>query len=74
MPKVQIAKSEWPIRIFLFAALIAWSSTSAPAQNYTAPSGYYPGCFHGDAFSGTLSAVDDSTKAITLTYVDTEHN
>ncbi len=46
----------------------------ALAQRGTAPTGYYPGCFAGDIWAGTLTAVDDAKRQMTLTYIDPKHH
>jgi 3D (Asp-Asp-Asp) domain-containing protein len=50
------------ISIVLFASTIAW------AQHGTAPGGYYPMGYQGDTWTGTVTAVNDSTREITLSY------
>jgi hypothetical protein len=47
-------------------------ATSAFAQHGTAPSGYYPFGYHGDTFTGIVTATDDATREITLTYTDSK--
>jgi hypothetical protein len=45
-------------------------SSVASAQHAVAPTGYYPGGYDGDAWTGGLSAVDDKKREIAPTYVD----
>jgi len=40
------------------------------AQHGTAESGYFPPSYAGDTFSGTVTAVNDSSRELTLTYTD----
>jgi hypothetical protein len=49
-------------------------SALAYAQHRTAPNGYYPVCYAGDVWTGTLSAVDDDKREISLTDADPKHN
>jgi hypothetical protein len=41
-------------------------------QHGTAGNGYYPSDYHGDTFTGEVTAVDDSTREVTMKYVDTK--
>jgi hypothetical protein len=52
-----------PIVVFF-----AVSSPIAAAQHGEAEAGYYSLDYHGDTWTGTLSAVDHDKDAITLTY------
>jgi hypothetical protein len=38
------------------------------AQHGTAENGYYPMNYHGDTWTGVVSATNDETREITLTY------
>jgi len=40
----------------------------ALAQHGTAPAGYYPAGYNGDMWTGALTAANDSTREITLSY------
>jgi hypothetical protein len=58
--------------IFLVAAglvFLAAPSHVAIAQHGQAEGGYYALDYHGDTWTGTLTAVDHEKDAITLTYV-----
>ncbi|MBZ5566067.1 MAG: hypothetical protein LAP13_27070 [Acidobacteriia bacterium] len=43
------------------------------AQHGTAPTGYYPACYMGDTWTGTLTTVDDAKRQITLVHEDPKH-
>lgn len=68
------AKPERLFSLLVLAAGIAGRTPSAYAQHSTAMAGYYPDCYHGDVFSGTLAATDDASDLVTLTYPDSKHN
>jgi hypothetical protein len=74
MESVQKLKPEWFTPAALLAVAIFFSSESASAQKSTAKAGYFPPCYSGDIFTGTLSAVDDSRSEIVLTYTDSRPN
>ena len=40
------------------------------AQHGTAEHGYYPASYHGETWSGTLTAVNDRSREMTLSYAD----
>ena len=40
------------------------------AQHGTAESGYYPLAYHGDVFTGVVTAANDDTREITLSFAD----
>ena len=45
----------------------------ALGQYGRAESGYYPVDYNGDTFSGEVVSVDDSTREVSMRYVDTKH-
>lgn len=50
-------------------ALLLACQASAPAQERTAENGYYPPTYQGATFTGTVTAIDQATGEITLSYV-----
>ena len=56
-------------RVVTFLLLFAGSLFGSP-QHGTAESGYYPPNYAGDTFTGRMSAWDDVSRQITLTYTD----
>jgi hypothetical protein len=60
----------------IFLAIFASLILSAPslAQHGTAEPGYFPFGYNGDTWTGQVSAVDDSTREITLSYTDSKHH
>jgi hypothetical protein len=50
------------LSIVLSVSGIAW------AQHGTAPGGYYPMGYQGDTWTGTVTAANDNTREITLSY------
>jgi hypothetical protein len=55
-------------------AIIFLSITATvSAQHGTAPNGYYPANFFGDTWTGKLTAVNDSSRELTLSYTDEKH-
>jgi len=53
---------------FLLLVIVFMIAMPAGAQHGTAPAGYYPAGYNGDMWTGTLTAANDSTREITLTY------
>lgn len=53
--------------ILLFAQFLA--AVPAQAQHGQAEAGYYPAAFVGDTWAGNVTAMDDRSRTITLTYV-----
>lgn len=45
-------------------------TTGARPQRGTAENGYYPPGYAGDTFTGVVTAADDASRSITLTYTD----
>ena len=56
------------IRILFSFLVLCLLGAVALAQKGTAPSGFYPPGFHGDIWSGEVTAVDEDKREITLTY------
>jgi len=55
------------LRAFL---LILCASCSSYGQHGTAENGYFPAKYMGDIWTGVLTAADDDTREITLTYTN----
>ena len=53
----------------VFLACLASSALAGP-QHGTAESGYWPMGYNGDTFTGVLTASDDASRCITLTYTN----
>lgn len=49
--------------------LIFLAANPANAQHGDAEAGYYPGSYVGDTWQGNVTATDDQSRTITLTYV-----
>ena len=60
----------------LFAAyLLLYGSKVLPMpQHGTGENGYYPLGYQGDTFTGTVTAADDASRTITLTYTNPKSN
>jgi hypothetical protein len=54
----------------LLAGAFLFLAGVAQAQHGTAPGGYYPLNYHGDTWTGTVTAVSDQTREIVLSYSD----
>lgn len=55
-------------KLFRAFLLIFCTSSLSFAQHGTADSGYFPDRYVGDIWTGVITAVDDGTREITLTY------
>jgi hypothetical protein len=60
-------------KISLVLLFLFYYQVNALGQHGRANSGYYSPDYFGDTFTGEVTAVDDSTREITLTYEDTKH-
>jgi hypothetical protein len=58
----------WVRGVLTATLAVALVPFPAGGQEGTAEPGYYPSCFNGDTFTGLLSATNDATRQITLTY------
>ena len=59
-------------RILLATLILITIFGVARAQHGTAPNGYYPMGYHGDIWTGEVTAVNAANREITLTYVKGE--
>src|SRR5436309_14036037 len=59
-------------RILLATLILITMFGVARAQHGTAPNGYYPMGYHGDIWTGEVTAVNAANREITLTYVKGE--
>ena len=57
----------------MLVVLVLVSGGVTYAQHGTAPTGYYPMGYNGDMWTGAVTAVNDDTREITLSYEDTKH-
>ena len=55
-------------KVVLTIALVLLCSGIAAAQHGTAEPDYYPTGFHGDTWSGDVTAANEDTREFTLTY------
>ncbi len=55
-------------KLFLGLSICLLLPLSAHAQHGTAENGYWPMGFNGDTWTGVVSAANDDTREITLTY------
>jgi len=53
--------------LWMFCFLLLFTDRGR-AQHGSAPNGYYPPGYTGDTWTGVVSATDDATREITLTY------
>lgn len=51
-----------------FFICLAPSHALAISQHGSAENGYYPAGYNGDTFTGVVTATDDASRSITLTY------
>jgi hypothetical protein len=73
MIRISVDRSRFPSRLsFLILAFCAFMSQPGlvQAQHGTAETGYFPPGYAGDSFSGTVTAADDTSRELTLTYTD----
>lgn len=61
-------------KLLLAVALVLLWSGLLLGQHGTAPSGYYPFGYHGDTWTGELTAQNDTTREITLQYTNKKKN
>jgi hypothetical protein len=57
-------------RWILVLCFFAFQAQKSPSQAGTAPSGYYPADFSGDAFTGTVTQTTDDTITAVYTHGD----
>jgi hypothetical protein len=55
-------------QLTITVTLVLLACSASSAQRGTAEQGYYPPGYRGDTFTGVVTAVDDATREITLTY------
>jgi 3D (Asp-Asp-Asp) domain-containing protein len=55
-------------KVLLAVTVVLLLTTAVWPQHGSAPPGYYPPTYSGDTWTGTVSAVDDQMREITLTY------
>lgn len=55
-------------KFLLTLCLLFVLAVGARAQHGSAPNGYYPPGYSGDTWTGTVTATDDASREITLTY------
>ncbi|MGH9432760.1 MAG: hypothetical protein ACRD3T_14550 [Terriglobia bacterium] len=55
---------------FAAALLLLTVNAVAQPQYGTAENGYWPMGYHGDTFTGVVTAADDASRSITLTYTN----
>src|SRR5882724_13204236 len=58
-----------PTSLLLLTLLLAIAG-AANAQHGNAGNGYFPPGYAGDTWTGTVTATDDATRSITLTYTN----
>src|SRR5215469_5014284 len=58
------------VPILLSALICAATHVVARPQHGAAENGYYPLQYAGDTFTGVVTAVDDASRSITLTYTN----
>ena len=61
-------------RSLLAFTLFLGFSSSALAQHGEVKLGYFPVCYAGDTWTGSLTGVDDEKHELTLSYTDEKHN
>jgi hypothetical protein len=59
------------MRDYIFAVMILFSAaTVCVAQHGTAESGYYPMDYGGSTFTGTVTATNNATREVTLSFTN----
>jgi len=61
------------VKMIALVLLLFAGQAFARAQHGTAENGMYPLGYHGDTFIGAVTAVNDASRTITLTYTDPKH-
>ena len=56
------------MRTYWLLSMMLFSASCALGQYGEAPNGYYPSAFRGDVFSGRVTAVDEATGQITISF------